>query len=138
MRVPLRLDLLDVERHDLGIGPSRANVVDPRLRRSGVDHDERVHLGEVVAAVLLVTLVAGNVVEEEHARSILERSDDLDLRHDRRHVRLRNELAKFHRLLDAPEVKSRHVAELGLPDPRVADERDLRGAPHFVLGLARW
>lgn len=81
VRVALRLDLLDVERHDLRIWASKTNLVDPRLRISLVNHDERIHLGEVIATMLLVTLIARNIVEVENAGSILKSSDDFDLLH---------------------------------------------------------
>ena len=123
MRITLCFDVLDIERRNFCIGSGRTNIVNPRLRISAVDHDERIHLGEMMAAVVLVTLVAGNVVEEERARSILEPSDDFDLGHNRRHIR-------FHDELDV----TRHVAELGLPDACVADDRDLCSVVHLVLG----
>jgi hypothetical protein len=81
--------------------------------------------------VLLVSLIARNIVEEENARSILESSDDFDLGHNRRHILFHDELVDL-RVLDTPEIKSRHVAELGLSDVRITDYRDLRGVPHFV------
>lgn len=121
VRVALRLDLLDVERHDLRVWASKTNLVDPRLRISLVNHDERIHLGEVIAAVILVALITRNIVEVENAGSILESSDDFDLCHNRRQV-------WFHDELDV----ARHVAELGLSDVCITNDRDLSGVPHFV------
>jgi len=123
VRITLRLDVLDIERRNICVGSRRANIVNPRLRISAVYDDKRIHLGEMMAAMLLVTLVAGNVVEEENARSILESSDDFDLGHNRRNIR-------FHdKLLDA-----RHVAELGLSNTRITDDSNFRWVVHFVFG----
>jgi hypothetical protein len=137
VRVALRFDLLDVERRNFRVGSRRANLVDPRLRISLVDDDERIHLGEVIAAMLLVSLIARNIIEEENTRSILESSDDFDLGHNRRHIRFHDELVDLHVVYlvlgvhHAPEIHRRHVAELGLSDTRIADDSYLRGVVHF-------
>ena len=125
VRIALRFDVLDVERHNFRVGSRRANLVNPRLRISAVDDDERIHRGEMVAAVLLETVVAGNIVEEKTAWSVLEPSDDFDLRHDSRHVRFHDKLADIH---------ARQVTELGFSDARVADNRNFRWVVHFVFG----
>ena len=137
VRVALRLDLLDVERNNFRVGSRRANLVNPRLRISAVDDDERIHRGEIVAAVVLVTVGARNFEEVESTRSVLEPSDDFDLGHNRRHIRLHDELVDFHvvelvlLVHHALEIHRRHVAELGLSDARVADDRDILWVVHF-------